>query len=408
HLVLTGRNASSETAQKVFSAAEINSGAIHVVAADVARDEDVRRLIHTIRNELPPLKGIVHSAGVLDDGILAQLDWDRFAPLFQPRVYGSWLLHECTKSLELDFFIFESSLLSLLGSAGQGNYTASSAFLDSLAAHRRAAGLPATAINWCAWSGGGLATVSGARGGQMGSALGVEFVSPDLAIQAFGRLMHRDVDQIAIAVADWTTYAGKVGKPSFLAELLNGNEVSGSSKSAQGKVTADARPIEVPPDARPAEVNGQARQQLLSKLQQHIMAKLGFAEVIDPDQPLNELGLDSLMSVALSNSLEAEFGIPISVRELIKGPTISQLADGLLRELGGSFPTEPNHASRSAAVAMPIVVREAAVRPPAENEQASSGMWTNEISPAAARIAGDQYQSGLQLQRVIQTRAPRA
>jgi surfactin synthase thioesterase subunit/NAD(P)-dependent dehydrogenase (short-subunit alcohol dehydrogenase family)/acyl carrier protein len=406
HLVLTGRNASSEAAQKVFSAAEINSAAIHVVAADIGRDEDVRRLLQTIRNELPPLKGIVHSAGVLDDGILAQLDWDRFAPLFQPRVYGSWLLHECTKSLELDFFIFESSLLSLLGSAGQGNYTASSAFLDSLAAHRRAAGLPAIAINWCAWSGGGLATVSGARGEQMWSSLGVEFVSPDLAMQAFDRLMHRDVEQIAVAVADWTTYAEKVGEPSFLAELLNRNEVSGSSKSAQGKVTPDARPIEVPADARPAEVNGQARQQLLSKLQQHIMAKLGFAEVIDPDQPLNELGLDSLMSVALSNSLEAEFGIPISVRELIKGPTINQLADGLLRELGGSFPTEPKHASGSAAVAMPIVVREAAVRPPAENEQASSEMWTDEILPAEAQIAGDQYPSGLQLQRLIQSRAP--
>src|SRR5215472_4539455 len=263
HLVLTGRNASSETAQKVFSAAEINSAAIHVVAADVGRDEDVRRLIQTIRNELPPLRGIVHSAGVLDDGILAQLDWDRFAPLFQPRVYGSWLLHECTKSLELDFFIFESSLLSLLGSAGQGNYTASSAFLDSLAAHRRAAGLPAIAINWCAWSGGGLATVSGARGEQMWSSLGVEFVSSDLAMQAFDRLMHRDIDQIAVAVADWTTYAGKVGKPSFLAELLNRNEGSGSSKSAQGKITPDARPIEMPADARSAEVNGQARQQLL-------------------------------------------------------------------------------------------------------------------------------------------------
>ena len=231
---------------------------------------------------------MVHSAGVLDDGILAQLDWDRFARLFEPRVYGSWLLHEYTKSLELDFFILKSSLLSLLGSAGQGNYTASSAFLDSLSAHRRAAGLPATAINWCAWSGGGLATVSGARGEAMWSSLGMKFVSPDLAMQTFDKLMHRDVDQIAVADADWPTYAGKVGKPPFLAELLNGKDVFGSSKFAPGKVT---------PDAPPMTENGQARQQLLRRLQQHIMAKLGFAEVIDPDQPLNDLGVDSLMSV---------------------------------------------------------------------------------------------------------------
>jgi surfactin synthase thioesterase subunit/acyl carrier protein/NAD(P)-dependent dehydrogenase (short-subunit alcohol dehydrogenase family) len=376
HLVLTGRNASSEAAQKIFSAAEINAAAIHVVAADISRDEDVRHLMQTISNELPPLKGVVQSAGVLDDGILAQLDWDRFTPLFEPRVYGSWLLHEYTKSLELDFFILKSSLLSLLGSAGQGNYTASSAFLDSLAAHRRAAGLPATAINWCAWSGGGLATVSGARGEAMWSSLGVKFVSPDLAMQAFDKLMHRDVDQIAVAAADWPTYAGKVGEPPFLAELLNLTKVFGSSRFVQVKVV---------PETPPVGVNGQARQKLLSRLQQHIMAKLGFTEVIDPDQRLNDLGVDSLMSVALSNSLEREFGIPVSVAELIKGPTINQLVDGVFHELVGRFATERNQAPETAPAAIPIVtVGGRAPRFPAKNEQTSSEVWTDEgsVSPA--------------------------
>jgi surfactin synthase thioesterase subunit/acyl carrier protein len=267
---------------------------------------------------------VVQSAGVLDDGILAQLDWDRFARLFEPRVYGSWLLHEYTKSLELDFFVLKSSLWSLLGSAGQGNYIASSTFLDSLAAHRRIAGLPATVVNWCAWSGGGLATVSGARGEAMLSSMGMKFVSPDLATQMFDKLMHRDVDQIAIAVADWSTYASKMGKSTFLAELLNRNEDSRTSKSAQGKVA-----LSVPRIA----VNGQARQQLLKRLQQHIMARLGFVDEIAPDQPLNEIGLDSLMSVSVSNSLEDEFGIPVPVAELISGPTINQLIDGVFREL---------------------------------------------------------------------------
>ena len=283
HLVLTGRNATSAAARDLFGAVEINGAAIHVVAADISRDEDVSRLIHTIRNELPPLKGVVQSAGVLDDGILAQLDWDRFVRLFEPRVYGTWLLHEYTKSLELDFFILKSSLLSLLGSAGQGNYTASSAFINSLAAHRCAIGLPATVINWCAWSGGGLATVSGARGEAMWSSLGVEFISPDRAMQAFDKLMHRHVDQVAVAVADWPTYAGRVGEPPLLAELLNRDQVSDLPKSVQASVV---------PVASSAAVNGQGRQQLLNRLQDHITAKLGFTEVIDPDQPLNELGLE--------------------------------------------------------------------------------------------------------------------
>src|SRR4029077_20881029 len=154
-------------------------------AADISRHEDVNRLIWTIRREYPPLKGVVHSAGVLDDGILAQLDWERFSRVFEPKVYGSWLLHECTKSLDLDFFILQSSLLSLLGSAGQANYSAGNSFLDSLSAHRRSARLPSTAINWSAWSEGGLATRSGARGAAMWSSLGVKFVSPDTAMQGF-------------------------------------------------------------------------------------------------------------------------------------------------------------------------------------------------------------------------------
>ena len=368
HLVLTGRNANSKAARQVFSNSEINSAEIRVVAADISRDEDVSRLLQTISNELPPLRGVVQSAGVLDDGILAQLDWDRFARLFEPRVYGSWLLHEYTKSLKLDFFVLNSSLWTLLGSAGQGNYTASSTFLDSLAAHRRIAGLPATVINWCAWSGGGLATISGARGESMLSSLGMEFVSPDHATQLFDDLMHRDVNQIAVAVVDWPTYSGKMGKSSFLAELLNTNENSRTSKLAQGKVVLNTRRI---------AANGQARQQLLSRLQQHIAAKLGFAEAIDPDQPLNEIGLDSLMSVSLSNSLEDEFGIPVPIAELIRGPTINQLVDTVFRELVGTFSTERNDPPRTTALAgQNAIERGADIRTTANNEHPSSAMWT--------------------------------
>ena len=330
-LILTGRNAKPDAAKELFSAEEVDGASIEVVACDISRHDDVRRLMRTISKKFPPLKGVVHSVGVLDDGILAQLDWDRFARVFEPKVYGSWLLHENTKSLELDFLILQSSVLSLLGSAGQANYSASNTFVDSLAAHRRAAGLPAMAINWSAWSGGGLATASGARGEAMWSSLGVKFVSPDLAMKSFDRLMHRDVDQIAVAIADWPTYAGKVGNPPFLAELMNGREVLGPSKSAR----ANGEPA-----AAVVQVNGGTRGELLSRLQQRIMAELGFVDPIDPDRPLNEVGLDSLRSVTLANNLEDEFGILISISQLISGPTINQLVDHLSNLLAGTAKNE--------------------------------------------------------------------
>ncbi len=378
HLVLTGRNATSDAVQEAFSTAEINQAQIYAVAADIGREEDVRRLMQTISDQLPPLRGVVQSAGVLDDGILAQLDWDRFRRLFEPKVYGSWLLHEYTKSLDLDFFILKSSLLSLLGSAGQGNYTSSSTFLDTLAAYRRAAGLPATAINWCAWSEGGLATVSGARGEAMWSSLGVEFVSPDLAMQVYDKLMHRDVEQVAVAVADWPTYASKVGEPPFLAELLDVNTDSASSPRPQIKPAADADPT---------DVSEEARRQFVGELQQHIMAELGFEDAIDPDQPLNEIGLDSLMSVSLANSLEDAFGILVPVSDLIKGPTINQLVDDVFYEVIGSFSGEGKEASPTVSGAAPVVsATEPAFEAPAEIARTASAVLNSDgyAEPEAA------------------------
>jgi len=382
HLVLTGRNANPDAAQELFSPAESTGVSIKLVAADISRDDDVGRLIRTINKEGPPLKGIVHSAGILDDGILAQLDWDRFARVFAPKIYGSWLLHEHTKTLELDFFILQSSLLSLLGSAGQANYSAGNTFLDSLAAHRRAAGLPAMAINWSAWSEGGLATLSGARGEEMWSSLGVKFISPDLAMQGFDRLMHCDVTQIAVAIADWSTYASKVGKPPFLAELIHGD--AGSSQSAPRRRGAAAPPV---------AVKGDVPQQLLGRLQQRIMAELGFAEPIDPDRPLNEIGLDSLRSVTLANNLEDEFGILISISELITGPTINQLA----QHLSGLFAQRANSEAADSAAPSSVAISAGASAPDdAVVEHSENGhgaldyfdVGTNEPAPPA-NVAGN-------------------
>ena len=185
----------------------------------------------------------------------------------------------------------------------------------------------------------------------------------------FDSVTQRDIDQIAIAVTDWPTYAGKTGRSTFLAELLNGTEENTGLKFAQGfaqaSVTLDA-----------GAVNGDARQHLLNKLQQHITVKLGFSEAIEPDQPLNEVGLDSLMSVSLSNSLEDEFGIPVPIAELISGPTINQLVDSVFVELVGSLPTERNQPRDVAAVAAARVTG-GAIAATAKNEHRASATWAD-------------------------------
>ena len=355
HLVLTGRTANDETTRDLLRTFGDTSLDIRVMSADVSRESDVRRIVDMIAEKMPPLKGVVHSAGVLDDGILAQLTWDRFLNTLAPKVYGSWLLHEHTKSLELDFFVLKSSLLSLLGSAGQGNYTASSAFLDSLTGHRRATGLPATAMNWSAWSEGGLATKSGGRGEAMWASLGVEWISPALGMQIFDQLMRFDLDHIAVAITDWTTYVGQLGRtPPFFAKVLD---------SVSGPVSPPTPPVSQPGESKG---NGDGRPRLLATLQTHVMQELGFSETIDPSQPLNELGLDSLMSVSLANRLEAEFGITIPVALLIQGPSLDQLADGVLQPLQGDFADEDrSQSATTASVTTPGAVAEKSPLPQA-------------------------------------------
>ena len=111
--------------------------------ADVASEADVARVLAMIAGSLPPLRGVMHGAMVLDDGVLLQLDAARFRKVTAPKMIGAWNLHLQTLETPLDFFVMFSSSMSLLGNPGQGNYAAANAFLDALAHHRRALGLPA-------------------------------------------------------------------------------------------------------------------------------------------------------------------------------------------------------------------------------------------------------------------------
>lgn len=125
--------------------------------ADVANRTQLADLFAEIQQSLPPLAGVIHLAGVLDDGVLLMQDWSRFVKVMVPKVAGAWNLSTLTERLELDFFVLFSSMASVLGSPGQGNYAAANAYLDALAAHRRARGLPAVSIAWGAWANVGMA-----------------------------------------------------------------------------------------------------------------------------------------------------------------------------------------------------------------------------------------------------------
>src|SRR5262249_28050231 len=148
----------------------------------------MRLLMDRIATSLPPLRGVVHAAGILDDGMLRQLTWERFRRVLAPKVAGSWNLHRATAALELDFFVQYSSFTSLMGAAGEGNHAAASAFQDELAWHRRSLGLPALSIDWGAWADVGAAAERGL--GERLRTKGGEMLRPEQGLRLLDNAWH--------------------------------------------------------------------------------------------------------------------------------------------------------------------------------------------------------------------------
>jgi acyl transferase domain-containing protein/surfactin synthase thioesterase subunit/acyl carrier protein len=318
-LVLTGRRAASGEVRRMVRKLQALGARVHVIAADVAVESDVRRVMSAIRR-MPPLKGVIHCAGVLEDGILEQMAWSRFTAVTAPKVKGAWLLHQYTRDCALDLFVVHSSLLSLTGSAGQANYTAANAFLDALVALRARAGQAALGINWGPWSEAGMAASRGARGAAMWQARGVRLLAPAAGLQAFSRLLADRPVQAAVADIDWPVFLQHLGQAApFYAGL--GTHAPAAPALGSAPPDTSGALAEAAPEAR--------RALIVSLIRERITKELGFGEPIDTRQPLNELGLDSLMSVNVANRLEAALGIPVPLVRLIRGPSIEQLVDEL-------------------------------------------------------------------------------
>ena len=336
-LVLAGRRATGDAAQAAVRTLEALGARVRVVAADVAIEADVRRLLRSMHG-LPPLRGVVHCAGVLEDGILEQMRWRQFTTATAPKIKGAWLLHRYTEHLPLELFVVQSSLLSLTGSAGQANYTAANAFLDALVALRRRAGLPALAVNWGPWGEAGMAAARGARGAALWKARGVRLLAPARGLPAFARLVTGRQAHAVVADIDWPAFVQQLARPAPLyADLAR----LGSRSVVETPPSADlgTRLSGATPETR--------RALIVSLVQERITRELGFDEPIDVRRPLNELGLDSLMSVNIANRLETALGIPVPLVRLIRGPSVAQLVDDLFPSLpsasdaGADRPTPP-------------------------------------------------------------------
>ncbi len=342
-LVLMGRSAPSSDLADAISAMEQAGGRVVVLRGDVGMEKDVGRVLAAIRESLPPLRGIVHAAGVLDDGTLLQQDWARFSQVMAPKVNGAWLLHQLTQDVELDFFVVYSSMASLLGSSGQGNYASANAFLDAFCRHRRALGLPATSIQWGPWSDIGVAAARGV--GERLAAHGVHSIPPQEGLQALSAILVRELTEVGVLAIDWPKYAEQFSRqqqPPFLADLLR------ARSPVIKKESATPQRLQEIADSPVAE----RRRLLCDYATAQALRVLGLdsSHAIKPDQPLREMGLDSLMAVELRNLLGSGLGLKknLPATLLFDYPTLDGLIDYLAREVLG---WENPASERAAAVA---------------------------------------------------------
>ncbi|MEZ4867751.1 MAG: type I polyketide synthase [Caldilineaceae bacterium] len=331
HVVLTGRNgAASPDAQAAVNELKATGADVTVIAADVANWQDVVKLFRQL-DGMPPLRGIVHAAGVLDDGLLLKQSGARFAQVLAPKVQGSWHLHQLSQGLPLDFFVCFSSAASLLGSPGQGNYAAANAFMDALAHYRRSLGLPALTINWGPWAEAGMAVQSGTRQQARLAALGVTALSAEQGKQVFLQLLASQATQVGVLPIDWALFAQGAGRSRpFLAQVLD--EAGAQDTTPEASQTLGTQQAGTALWQWPAQA--EKRQTLLSKRLQEEVALVLEAPALPPvTEGFFKLGMDSLMAVELKKRLERRLGIELPATLAFEYPTVAALADYLYAEI---------------------------------------------------------------------------
>ncbi|WP_327713892.1 type I polyketide synthase (plasmid) [Streptomyces sp. NBC_00464] len=323
------------------------------VACDVSDPEALSGLLEAIPAE-HPLIAVVHTAGVLDDGLVSALTPGQMDTVFRPKADAAWHLHRLTQDRDLTAFVLFSSVMGAIGGAGQGNYAAANVYLDALAAHRRAQGLPATSLAWGLWA--------------ERSDLTGELDRADLARMARSGLLPMGSEE-GLALFD---AAMALGGPTLVPTLL---DTARLAQDGTGNLPAVLGTLVRPRAARRSAARGSAgggaggqrfagmsaddaERELLAAVRAHVATVLGHAtpEAVRPDSKFKDMGFDSLSSVELRNRLSAAFGVRLSPTAVFDHPNPAAMARYLRGCLVGEAPSTARAVVTATAPDEPIAI----------------------------------------------------
>ncbi|MCB0212927.1 MAG: SDR family NAD(P)-dependent oxidoreductase, partial [Anaerolineae bacterium] len=324
-LRLVGRSQPNRNAQAQLQALAAMGADVSYIAADVTDAAQLEDILAGI-DPTYPLRGIIHAAGVLDDGVLLHQSWDRFAAVLAPKIEGAWNLHRLTQDTPLDFCIFFASSVGLLGNRGQANHAAANAFLDSLAHYRQAQNRPALSIDWGAWAEVGAAAELVGREHHPITAQGYGTIAPEQGVQIMAYLLKQDTPQIGVIPINWAKFQEAHRLSPFLASFSS--TTLPALKQPVEQRPAFRRQLEQTPPAKRHTV----LVQYLSVTMTQVLGLPSTAQ-IGLRQGLRELGIDSLMAIELRNLLANNLDHQFPSTLLFDYPTIDALADHILRAI---------------------------------------------------------------------------
>jgi len=327
HLVLISRRGPvAPEALVAIAALQAQGVKVHAVSCDVTDKEALSALLQEIQATMPPLRGVIHAAMVIADGLIRNMNRDQIRQVLAPKILGAQYLHQLTSGLELDFFVLFSSATTLFGNPGQGNYVAANTYLEALAQSRRAAGLPALCVRW-----GPIGDVGFlARNEQVKEALqsrmgGAALIS-DVALDALESLLVEDRSGRAVLELDWNTLSRSL--PT--AHTPRFGELSRNAKSSDTE-DEDTENIQ----RLLAELG---KEELAAVFIEMLKTEVGeilriSPEKIDENRSIYDLGLDSLMGVELVTAIDARYGVTLPTFVLSESPTIAKLAEKIIAQL---------------------------------------------------------------------------
>lgn len=341
HLVLVSRRQTGPAENEILLRVRAKGAMVEHHSADIVDPSQVRHLVSEITRTMPPLRGIMHAAAVIDDALVTNLPPERFDAVFGPKIQGTWHLHQATLGLPLDFFVMFSSIASVFPQPGHGSYSAANSFMDAFAGYRRGLGLPATAINWAGWLGLGLARETGtSRTIEAYESEGFGSFEKDEALYLLGQTLRSDpVQVLATRIDTDKLISAHESVPPLMREMvsLDSRNSSVRTSSAAGENFVG--------ELLAAATYAEKLLKLETLLRTEVSRILKLApDRIAANQRFGQMGVDSLMALEFIRRVNGVLGLALPATAVFNYPSIDALAIQIAKRLGVAPDAAPSDA----------------------------------------------------------------